>query len=132
MREMNTNKIDKRVLGEEDEEMGIPLRRRDGDEEGHEDDVLWAVGDASDAGDDDGEGQDDDVDHHLHPLRQNSKGHLPLSQTTSRSRTEEGMGLMQDEDDEDEDDVNPPPRVGGSYYDRDAHERSPTRTQRLR
>ena len=43
---------------------------REGDEEqatGGENDVLWAVGEASD---DEGEDEDEDVDHHQHPLHQ--------------------------------------------------------------
>lgn len=125
----NLSNKNKGAPGVEDEEMGIRMRRRDGDEEGHEEE-FWAVGDDDD--DDDGEGQDEDVDHDLHPLRQNSRGHLPLPQTKSksRSRPEEGMGLMEDEDDEDEDEdgVDSP----GTLYEIGMNDRSPIRTQRLR
>lgn len=74
---------------------------------GSENDVLWAVGDASD---DEGEGEDEDVDHNQHPLHQD----LPKvmiastvggSQRRSLRRTvNERTGLVTPEDEGDDGD----------------------------
>lgn len=67
--------------------------------------VLWAVGDVSD---DDDAGEDEDIDHHQHPLNQRkadgSSSKVGLSQLDMPG--EEGVGLMRNlEDGADDDDV---------------------------
>jgi len=85
-------------------------KRIDDDEQtmvGADEEVLWGIGDASDESGDDEEGQDDDVDHHLHPLyasniRQPNGG-------GSRLHGEEGIGLLPAGEHEDQDFPVPPP-----------------------
>lgn len=68
--------------------------------QGGENDVLWAVGDASD---DEEEEEDEDVDHHQHPLHQdlpkaNSVGGSPSQRRNSRRVVNERTGLVTSED----------------------------------
>ena len=82
--------------------------------QGSENDVLWAVGDASDD-EDDGEAEDEDVDHHQHPLHQNlpkatmasTVGGSPSQRRSSRRVVNERTGLVTSEDEGD----------GGDYMD---------------
>ena len=81
---------------------------------GSENDVLWAVGDASDDEFED-EGEDEDVDHHQHPLHQdlskatiaNTVGGSPSQRRSSRRTVNERTGLVTSEDEGD----------GGDYMD---------------
>lgn len=80
--------------------------------QGSENDVLWAVGDASD---DEDEGEDEDVDHHQHPLHQdlsnvtiaNTVGGSPSQRRSSRRAVNERTGLVTSEDEGE----------GGDYID---------------
>jgi hypothetical protein len=77
-----------------------------------EEEVLWGVGDASDEEDsgNDGEGQDDDVDHHQHPMYKGAGGQLNGNRSRSRLHGgEEGEGLLPDRDEEELEDFAPPP-----------------------
>lgn len=82
----------------EDEEAGTPRTPRTGN---GEEEVLWAVGDASDD-DDDYEESDEDIDHHQHPLNKGGNGAM-RSRVASSSGPEDGeaAGLMVDSEDED-------------------------------
>jgi hypothetical protein len=95
----------KRAAGHGNGEMGEV-----NDEEqarGSENDVLWAVGDASD---DENEGEDEDVDHHQHPLHHD----LPKAgiastvggsqRRSSRRPVNERTGLVTSEDEGDDGD----------------------------
>jgi hypothetical protein len=76
-----------------------------------EEEVLWGVGDASDEEDsgNDGEGQDDDVDHHQHPMYKGAGGQLNGNRSRSRLHGgEEGEGLLPGRDEELEDFAPPP------------------------
>lgn len=83
-----------------------------------ENDVLWAVGDASDDEDEDG-GEDEDVDHHQHPLHQD----LPKTRIastvggsqrrSSRRAVNESTGLVTSEDEGDDGDY-----MDGSHTNR--------------
>ena len=77
--------------------------------QGSENDVLWAVGDASD---DEDEDEDEDVDHHQHPLHQDlpkssTVGGSPSQRRSSRRAVNERTGLVASEDEGD----------GGDYMD---------------
>ncbi|KAJ7783262.1 hypothetical protein B0H16DRAFT_1357895 [Mycena metata] len=78
-----------------------------------EEEVLWGVGDASDhseddSADDDGEGQDEDVDHHQHPIYKGAAGRPNGGGSRSRLHGEEGVGLLPADDHEDLDFAPPP------------------------
>ena len=72
---------------------------------GSENDVLWAVGDASD---DEDEGEDEDVDHHQHPLHQDlPKARIASTvggsqRRSSRRAVNERTGLVTPEDEGDD------------------------------
>ena len=74
---------------------------------GSENDVLWAVGDASD---DEDEGEDEDVDHHQHPLHQDLPKAAVAStvggsqRRSSRRAVNERTGLVTPEDEGDDGD----------------------------
>ena len=76
-----------------------------GDEEqahGSENQVLWAVGDASD---DEYEGEDEDIDHHQYPLHQNfPKASIAggSQRQSSRRAVNERTGLVTPEDESDD------------------------------
>lgn len=76
--------------------------------QGSENDVLWAVGDASE---DEDEGEDEDEDHHQHPLHQDlPKAAIvggPSQRRSSRRAVNERTGLVTSEDAGD----------GGDYMD---------------
>ncbi|KAJ3802990.1 hypothetical protein GGU11DRAFT_740177 [Lentinula aff. detonsa] len=57
---------------------------------------LWAVGDASDD-----EGEDEDIDHHQHPLNTHRTVSAARSSTRLATHGEEGRGLIEDTPDED-------------------------------
>ena len=68
--------------------------------QGNENDVLWAVGDASDDEDEDG---DEDEDHHQHPLHQDLPkvaivGGSSSQRRSSRRAVNERTGLVTSED----------------------------------
>ena len=93
----------KRAAGHGNGEMGEV-----NDEEqarGSENEVLWAVGDASD---DEDEGEDEDVDHHQHPLHQDlPKGGIASAvggsqRRSSRRAVNERTGLVTSEDEGDD------------------------------
>ena len=68
--------------------------------QGSENDVLWAVGDASDDEDEDG---DEDEDHHQHPLHQDLPkvaivGGSSSQRRSSRRAVNERTGLVTSED----------------------------------
>jgi len=78
--------------------------RADGEEadEEHgdgEDEVLWAVGDASDEEDD---GEDEDVDHDQNPLNQSSNVHRPVIPRRSSRGVGEQTGLVETEQHDDD------------------------------
>ncbi|KAJ7188151.1 hypothetical protein C8R46DRAFT_1053815 [Mycena filopes] len=77
-----------------------------------EEEVLWGIGDASDDSEDesadDGEGQDEDADHHQHPMYKSAAGRPNGSGSRSRLHGEEGVGLLPADDHEDLDFVPPP------------------------
>lgn len=71
---------------------GLNGQASEGDEEENvrpdaENEVLWAVGDASDDGDDDDEElEDEDIDHHQHPLHKTlPTGHIAGTGSTARA-----------------------------------------------
>jgi magnesium transporter len=71
--------------------------------QGSENDVLWAVGDASD---DEDEGEDEDENHHQHPLHQDLPkariaGGSPNQRRSSRRAVNERTGLVTSEDEGD-------------------------------
>jgi magnesium transporter len=82
--------------GEEDEDGMTP---RTGDEG----EMLWAVGDVSDGDDDDDDmGEDEDIDHHQHPLNRTPSSKRPEGHPISGG--EEGRGLMAQDDEHEEHD----------------------------
>lgn len=85
-------KVNKKTSGEGGELEG----EQHGDEESS---VLWAVGEASDGEDDLGE--DEDVDHHQHPLGQPRQG---SSSRRNLRAGREGLGLIDREEGEGADD----------------------------
>ncbi|THV06095.1 hypothetical protein K435DRAFT_712149 [Dendrothele bispora CBS 962.96] len=72
------------------------------DEHAGEDQVLWAVGEVSDGED---EGEDEDIDHHQHPLQAHKTNVAAKSTSRFEAHGEEGRGLMNaDGADHDQDD----------------------------
>ncbi|KAJ6593981.1 hypothetical protein B0H19DRAFT_918238 [Mycena capillaripes] len=84
-----------------------------------EEEVLWGIGDASDEeGGDDGEGQDEDMDHHQHPLYKGAAGHPNGGGSRNRLHGEEGVGLLPAAEHEDVDvDFAPPPPAANPFRD---------------
>lgn len=58
--------------------------------------ALWAVGDVSDD-----EGEDEDIDHHQHPLHAHRTVSAARSNTRLATHGEEGRGLIEDNLDDD-------------------------------
>jgi len=93
--------LSKRAAGDGDGEVNDEEQAQ-----GSENDVLWAVGDASD---DEDEGNDEDVDHHQHPLHQDLPkatiasigGESPSQRRSSRRAVNERTGLVTSEDEAD-------------------------------
>ncbi|KIK67366.1 hypothetical protein GYMLUDRAFT_37471 [Collybiopsis luxurians FD-317 M1] len=84
-----------------------------------EDQTLWAVGDASDD-----EGEDEDIDHHQHPLRAHRSGSAARSNTRLATHGEEGRGLIEDGP---EDDIESPRERTTAHPFRDSEDLTPTR-----
>ncbi|CAA7259134.1 unnamed protein product [Cyclocybe aegerita] len=85
----------KKNVGENGNGRSEEAGSEEGDDEqaNGEGDVLWAVGDASDGED---EGDDDDVDHHQHPLHQSPLRRPVVARRNSRGMTEQ-TGLVEPE-----------------------------------
>lgn len=89
----------KAVVDRDEEETMV-----DGEEE-----VLWRIGDASDeSGEEDDEGQDEDVDHHQHPLYKGAAVLLNGGGSRQRLHGEEGEGLLPADEHEHQDDTAAP------------------------
>ncbi|KAJ6499221.1 hypothetical protein C8R45DRAFT_822114 [Mycena sanguinolenta] len=82
--------------------------------------VLWRIGDASDEDDieEEDEGQDEDVDHHQHPLYKGAPGQPNINRSRSRLHGEEGEGLLPDAGEHEElDEFAPPLHAGHAFRD---------------
>ncbi|CAK5281566.1 unnamed protein product [Mycena citricolor] len=82
-----------RQRGSRKAKAGMLEQSADDDEEtmvGGEEQALWDIGDASDDESDDGEGQDEDVDHPQHPLHNGPTRHTPKTSSLG----EEGVQLL--------------------------------------
>jgi len=66
-----------------------------------EDQVLWGVGEVSDGED---EGDDEDIDHHQHPLQSHRTSVAARSTSRFEAHGEEGRGLMNADGVHDQDD----------------------------